>query len=75
MHGYSLIEERSNNGYNIPPLLQRYLFYIYKNPPKIGENAYMLRNICNDETWTNFIETHMRIEVGLNDFYSLRRNK
>lgn len=81
MEGYSLVENRQDNtGCVIPPLLQRYFYYIHSN---IGAYSTMSDNnmfdgsmpkmidITSKEMWSDFIKTHMRIEVGLKDFYKI----
>ena len=74
MHGYSLVEERSDRGINIPPLLSRYLNWLCVKPD--NEKSYLLTHICDEAVWIDFIKTHMQIEIGLHDFYKVkRRNK
>jgi hypothetical protein len=68
MEGYSLIEDRIDEyGIPTPPLLQRYFFHFYH---KYDRNP-KITQLTQYEEWFKFIDEHMRIEVGLNNFYKV----
>ena len=71
MNGYSLIENRNGDGILKPPLLLRFFeFYYQKN------QIVLMKDLLNKDTWKDFINIYMRIEVGLKDFYrEIRRDK
>ena len=65
MYAHSLIMERQDEYGNVPPLLQRFFYYI--NREYYGSIPFIA--MFEDKTWNQFIEKHMRIEVGLVDFW------
>jgi hypothetical protein len=71
LYNYSLITDRQNEYGNIPPLLQRFFYYINRK----YQGSITFVDMFTDKTWNDFIINHMQIEVGLTDFWEPIRIK